>query len=139
MTTTEPIDIVRALFAAKERHDLAAVVENFAEDIRYVFPLAADGEPHAWFTYTGVAEVTEYQRVTLERFAQIRMTDQTFYRVEDGETVFATSTGDYRTADDRSYTNVYVFRFIVRDGRITHVDEYANPITFARLAGLPFG
>jgi hypothetical protein len=34
---------------------------------------------------------------------------------------------------------VYVFRFAIADGKIQRADEYANPVTFARLAGIPLG
>jgi hypothetical protein len=58
----------------------------------------------------------------------------------DGKLVFATMSGDYIQADgSRPYTNVYVFRFAISDGKIQRVDEYANPVTFARLAGIPIG
>jgi hypothetical protein len=32
-----------------------------------------------------------------------------------------------------------VFRFAVDGGKIQRVDEYANPVTFAKLADLPIG
>jgi hypothetical protein len=41
---------------------------------------------------------------------------------------------------DRAYNvYVYVFRLAIADGKITRVDGYANPVTFAKLAGLPIG
>jgi hypothetical protein len=39
----------------------------------------------------------------------------------------------------RPYPNVHVFRFEIEDGLIRRVDEYANPVTFARRSGLPIG
>ena len=58
----------------------------------------------------------------------------------DGERVFVTTQGDYvQEEGQRPYRNVYVFRFEIRDGCISRVDEYANPVTYAQLAGLPIG
>lgn len=33
----------------------------------------------------------------------------------------------------RSYKNVYVFRIDLREGRVCHVEEVTNPITWANL------
>jgi ketosteroid isomerase-like protein len=44
-----------------------------------------------------------------------------------------------RAEGDRPYNNVYVFKFVVHNGKITHVYEYANPVTYAKLTGLPIG
>jgi ketosteroid isomerase-like protein len=33
--------------------------------------------------------------------------------------------------DGRAYRNKYVFRFSIRDGRISHVREYFNPVIAA--------
>jgi ketosteroid isomerase-like protein len=44
-----------------------------------------------------------------------------------------------QAVDQQHYNNLYVFKFVVKDGKITGVDEYANPVTFAKLAGFPIG
>ncbi len=41
--------------------------------------------------------------------------------------------------DATPYKNVYVFRFVLRGGLMVSVDKYANPVTYAKLAGLPIG
>ena len=53
--------------------------------------------------------------------------------------MFVTSRDDYRQGDGTPYKNVYVFRFVLRGGLIVSVDKYANPVTYAKLAGLPIG
>lgn len=137
---TQSIDLVKSFFAAKERHDLAATVAGLADDVQYVFPLSASGDPEPWFVYNGKDATTEYQRETLQRFSQIRMLDQEYTASGDGASVFVESHGDYRAADDGPpYTNVYIFKFQIRDGKIVRVYEYANPVTFAKFAGLPIG
>jgi len=106
----------------------------------YNFPLKASGTPESWFTYDGEQATVAYQRATLDHFSRIHMVDPGYTVSPTGELVFATMTGDYVQADgERSYTNVYVFRSVIGDGRIQRVDEYANPVTFAKLAALPIG
>jgi ketosteroid isomerase-like protein len=134
------VEIVQEFYAAKERHDLDAVASLLADNVVYNFPLNATGTPEPWFTYDGKQATVEYQRATLARFSRIHMVDPEYTVSPTGELVFATMTGDYVQADgNRAYKNVYVFRFAIADGKIQRVDEYANPVTFAKLADLPIG
>lgn len=134
------LEIVMEFYAAKERHDLETVAGLLADDVVYNFPLNASGTPEAWFTYDGKQATVDYQRATLTRFSRIHMVDPEYTVSPDGDRVFATMTGEYTQADgNRPYNNVYVFRFAIADGKIRRVDEYANPVTFAKLAGLPIG
>jgi len=134
------LDIVQAFFAAKERRDLDATVELFAEDVDYVFPLNASGTPDPWFVYHGKVAATDYQRGVLGRFSRLHMADPEYTVSPDGDRVFVTAKGDYIQEDGNvPYNNVYVFRFAIAGGKIHRVDEYANPITYAKLAGLPIG
>ena len=134
------LEIVSEFYAAKERHDLDAVASLLADNVVYNFPLNATGTPEPWFTYDGKEATVDYQRATLARFSRIHMVDPEYTVSPTGELVFATMTGDYLQADgNRSYTNVYVFRFAIAEGKIHRVDEYANPVTFAKLADLPIG
>jgi ketosteroid isomerase-like protein len=34
---------------------------------------------------------------------------------------------------------VHIFRFTFRGGQIAHIAEYANTVTYAKLAGMPIG
>jgi ketosteroid isomerase-like protein len=134
------LEIVKKFFGAKERHDLDGVTSVLADDVVYNFPLNATGTPEPWFTYDGKQATVDYQRATLARFSRIHMLDPEYTVSTTGELVFATMTGDYVQADgNQSYNNVYVFRFAIADGKIQRVDEYANPVTFAKLAGIPIG
>ncbi len=132
--------LVEEFYAAKERHDLDAVASLLSTDVVYNFPLNAAGTPEPWFTYDGKQATVDYQRATLARFSRIHMVDPEYTVSQTGDLVFATMIGDYVQAEDgQSYNNVYVFRFEISDGAIQRVDEYANPVTFAKLAALPIG
>jgi len=136
----QSLDTVKAFYAAKERRDLDATVRLFAEDIVYRFPLNACGDPAPWAVFDGKQATGEYQRGVLTRFSRIHMIDLEYTVSDDGDRVFVTSQGDYVQEDgQRPYHNVYVFRFEIEDRLIRRVDEYANPVTYARLAGLPIG
>ena len=110
------------------------------DDVVYTLPLSASGTPDPWFVYIGKQATSEYQRGVIQRFSQLHMMDQQYTVSSDGSTVFVETRGDYIAAEgDRPYNNVYVFKFVVHNGKITHVYEYANPVTYAKLAGLPIG
>jgi ketosteroid isomerase-like protein len=68
------------------------------------------------------------------RFGDRRMTVSA-----DGGTTFVQTRGDFRTADDRPYRNVYVFRLDWRDDKIVSWEEYANPVTILRTFPEQFG
>ena len=129
--------VVEAFFDAKQRHDLKGLTALFADNIVYTFPLPASGAQENWFVYDGKLATVEYQRKTLEAFSQLTMRNKQFTISEDGNTLFVESLGDYITKDGRPYKNVYIFKFVVEDGKIVKVFEYANPVTYAMLVGLP--
>ena len=131
--------LVKAFFAAKERHDLDATMALFSDDAVYIFPLAASGKQENWFTYEGKAAITKYQGQVLERFKQIKMIEPRYFVSTDGGNVFVESRGDYIAQDGTAYQNVYIFKFVVQDGKTAEGYEYANPVTYAKLAGLPIG
>lgn len=139
-TAGQSIELVKSFFAAKERHDFDATMEPFAEDAVYTFPLNASGDPEPWFVYDGKQATADYQKSVLERFAQLKMLDSQYTANAEGDVVFVESRGDYIAHENNEhYNNVYVFKFVIADGKITHVYEYANPVTYAKLAGLPIG
>ena len=131
--------IVEAFFRLKEQHDLEGVAALFADHIVYIFPLPASGAQENWFVYDGKEATVEYQRKTLDAFSQLKMHDVQITIGNDGATVFVESRGDYVSKDGKPYRNVYVFKFVLEAGRIAKVFEYANPVTYALLVGLPIG
>lgn len=133
------LSIVKEFFSAKERRDLAAAMALFSDDAVYIFPLPASGKQENWFTYKGKEAVTRYQGQVLERFKQIKMLEAKYFVSTDGGNVFVESRGDYIAQDGTAYKNVYIFKFVIRDGQIAEGYEYANPVTYAKLAGLPIG
>ena len=129
--------VVEAFFSMKERHDLEGLTGLFADDVVYTFPLPASGAQEDWFVYDGKDATVEYQRKTLDTFSQLKMRDMQITVSEGGSMVFVESRGDYVSNEGKSYNNVYIFKFVLEDGKIVKTFEYANPVTYAMLVGLP--
>ena len=129
--------IVEAFFHTKEKRDLEGLKALFADNIVYIFPLPASGAQENWFVYDGKDATVEYQRRTLDAFSQLKMRDMQVTIGADGNTVFVESKGDYVSKEGKPYNNVYIFKFVLDSGKIVKVFEYANPVTYALLAGLP--
>ena len=129
--------IVEAFFYTKEKHDLEGLKALFADNIVYTFPLPASGAQENWFVYDGKDATVEYQRKTLDAFSQLKMRDIQVTIGANGDTVFVESRGDYVSKEGKPYNNVYVFKFVLENGKIVKVFEYANPVAYALLAGLP--
>ena len=129
--------VVESFFSTKEKRDLEGLTALFADNIVYTFPLPASGAQENWFVYDGKDATVEYQRKTLDAFSQLKMRDMQITIGEDGNTVFVESRGDYVSQQGKPYNNVYIFKFVLESGKIVRVLEYANPVTYALLAGLP--
>ena len=129
--------VVEAFFGLKEKHDLDGLTALFADDVVYTFPLPASGAQENWFVYDGKEATIEYQRKTLDAFLQLKMRDMQISISESGAVVFVESRGDYVSKEGKPYNNVYVFKFVLENGKISKVFEYANPVTYAILVGLP--
>ena len=129
--------IVEAFFHTKEKHDLEGLRALFADNIAYIFPLPASGAQENWFVYNGKDATVEYQRKTLDAFSPLKMRDMQVTIGADGTTVFVESKGDYVSKEGKPYKNVYIFKFVLESDKIVKVFEYANPVTYALLAGLP--
>ena len=136
----QSLDLVKTYYEVKGKRDLTAEVALFADDVTHTIPLNPSGDPSPWFAYKGKEEVTDYQRQVITNFSQLRMVDPQCTVSADGTTVFFEATGDYiATKEGKHYTNVYVFKFVIQDGKLKHITEYANPVTYALLMGMPIG
>ena len=129
--------LVEAFFSLKEKHDLDGLATLFTDDVVYTFPLPASGAQEDWFVYDGKEATVEYQRKTLDAFSQLKMRDMQINVSEGNAVVFVESRGDYITKEGKLYKNVYIFKFLIEGDRISRVYEYANPVTYALLVGLP--
>ena len=122
-------------------HDaLVAKVAERARAIRLGDPTAAETEMGPVANQPQYEKVLGYLRTILANFSRTALTDQHFVVSQDGDTVFMEAKGDLIQAGTGvAYHNVYVFKFVFANGAIVQISEYANPVTFAKLTGLPIG
>jgi ketosteroid isomerase-like protein len=133
-------DLVKKFHAAIESGDIGQISPHLARDVVEVIPYAPHGRPEPFGVFTGKEEVLGYLAGIVRDFSKRVLTDCEYYVADDGDTVFMEAKGDVIQARTGTpYHNVYVFKFTFRDGLITHIAEYANPVTFAKLAGMPLG
>lgn len=114
---------------ALSRRDYDAVAELFDEHIALLMRLPLDGarEP---VTFTGREQVLAYFHRAHELMPTTTVLDLRVSVTATGDTSFVQFNGDFTTADGRPYRNVYIWRADWRDGRMTALEEYANPVTF---------
>ncbi|GAB6898926.1 nuclear transport factor 2 family protein [Kineosporia succinea] len=137
---TTALDLAKTFVEALEMRDADLIAPHLADDVVEVIPYSNTGKTEPWFVFNGKAEVVSYLNTIAGNFSRVSLLNQRYSVTDDGTAVFLQAEGDLvQAGSDAPYRNVYVFKFEIRDGQITHVDEYANPIAFAVLTGLPLG
>lgn len=132
--------MAQTFLKALEDHDLALVEPLLADDVTESLPLSNTGDPEPWLFFEGKEAVMGYLGQIVRDFSRLVMVDKEYSVTEDGDTVFVEAKGDLIHAEtSAAYENVYVFKFVTRAGKIIRISEYANPIAYAKLVGLPIG
>jgi ketosteroid isomerase-like protein len=127
-------DAIRRFFKAVAAKDAAALAESITEDAIYEIPFGESGssEPGGFRSFHGAAAVVDFWMTTLAGGLQNLGADDVELSITgDGSRVFIEQRGNMILSDGRPYRNKYVFRFSIRDGRVSHVREYLNPIIAA--------
>jgi hypothetical protein len=118
---------------ALQRGDEAAIRDSFHEDATWLMP----GDHPAAGTWVGRdAILGDFLGAVLERFVpgSLRFEVRSV-TVEDDRAVLEWGVRA-RTVTDKDYDNSYLAVFVLRDGRIAHVREYADT---QHMAGVLFG
>ncbi|MBL7509062.1 nuclear transport factor 2 family protein [Frankia sp. CNm7] len=129
----------RGFLDAFERRDLDWISGLLAPDVTLVQPMSFDGSQQPAIRFAGKEQVVGYFRQVFAGMGTISFVDRRITVAAGGDTVIVQANGNFTTAAGSPYRNVYLFRFDWRDGRIAAGEEYANPITAARVLGLPIG
>ena len=132
MSTDNGRDVVVAYLDAVGRLDLPAIEATFAEDVELVLPYAPPG----------FLKVSRGRAAAMQVYSEGLMDPMDFsgYRIDalegrPGEWV-AEYTSDTRVlTTGRPYRNAYISRFSVRDGRITRLVEFFDPIVLVTALG----
>jgi ketosteroid isomerase-like protein len=127
-------DAIRRFFRAVAAKDAAALADSVTEDVVYEIPFSESGscERGDFRSYDGAAAVVDFWMATMANGLQNLGPDDVELSITgDGSRVFIEQRGNMVLSDGRAYRNKYVFRFSIRDGRVSHVREYLNPIIAA--------
>jgi len=127
-------DAIRRFFKAVAAKDAVALADSITADAIYEIPFSESGssEPGGFRSYVGVAAVVEFWMATVGNGLQNLGPDDVELSITgDGSRVFIEQRGNMVLSDGRAYRNKYVFRFSIRDGRVSHVREYFNPVIAA--------
>lgn len=137
---TKNLEAVKTFFLALEQHDVSMVEPFLAPEIQESIPLSNTGSPEPWKVFEGKEAVLDYLGAIVKNFSKAALLEKQFTVSHDGNVVFLEAKGDLvHAASGASYKNVYVFKFSFEDGLISHISEYANPVTYAKLVGEPLG
>jgi len=121
-------------FKAVATGDAVTLAQSITEDAVYEIPFSESGstEPGGFRRYVGASEVIDFWMATTANGPKsLGAEDVELSITGDGSRVFIEQRGNMVLADGRPYRNKYVFRFSIRDGRISHAREYFNPVIAA--------
>ena len=133
-------DAVRRFFRAIAMGDMDALSAVITDDMVYEFPLSETGStaPGGFRRYAGKAAVLALWAGTSGAGIKASPPEEVELTVTaDGGRIVIEQRGNMVMADGREYRNRYVFRFDIRDGLVSHVKEYFNPVTAAYAFGRP--
>jgi len=137
--TDRNVRVVEQCMRALQQKDYATVVHLLDANVTLVQPLTLSGKATPDFRADGKDAVLAYVQNVFANMAQIQFVNQRLTQAQDAAIVFLEASGDFLTASDVPYNNVYIFKFSVHNGMITEIVEYANPVTFALTFGVPPG
>jgi ketosteroid isomerase-like protein len=127
-------DAVRAFLKAIAVSDMKSLAVAVTDDVIYEMPFSETGstDPGGFRRYAGAAEVVEFWRGMSGSGIKSASSEDVELSISgDGSRVFIEQRGNMTMPDGKPYRNRYVFRFDIRDGRVSHVREYLNPIISA--------
>ena len=139
MTAWDRVDQTNRFLDGLETGNGPAVAELFDAEVVWSTPMSASGDAEDNEPARGREAVGSRLGAIGGMMRSARFGDRRITVSADGGTTFVQTRGDFRTADDRPYRNVYVFRLDWREDKIVSWEEYANPVTILRTFPEQFG
>ncbi len=130
--TSEPAWVLHALLDALEALDPERAAGCFAEDGVLDLPYAPEGFPGY---HVGREAITAFLRRFPTYYRRIRYLDRRIEPLRDGSGAAAEYRGEWETVKGRPYHNTYVALVRVRDGQITLLREFFNPLVWLESLG----
>jgi ketosteroid isomerase-like protein len=131
---------VGEFFRALAIRDIALADAVLDDHVVETVPYSLSGSPDPQQIFEGKQAVLDYLKLILDNFENAEIEDVETFVSGDAETVFVEAKGRLIVKHtSQLYRNTYVFRFNLKNGKITHIREYANPVTYAKAMGQPLG
>ena len=136
----QSLAVVRGYNDAYAAMNYEAVASFLTDDVVHITPFSASGDLQPFLHYEGKPAVLGHVRGVIDRYKRIKLINQVYTVAQDPTVVFLEAQGDMMVVkDSQQYANLYIYKFVLRDGLICHISEYANPVTFAKVNDLPLG
>jgi ketosteroid isomerase-like protein len=134
------LNIATAYLDGLEQQDPQRVSGLLSDNATIVIPLSNTGGLDPWFRFEGKEAVLSYLGTIFTNFEKVRLLDRDVFADESRGAVFVETTGDLiQRGTGANYRNRYVFKFTIREGKVSQVSEYANPVPFAKLMRMHLG
>ncbi len=131
--------IVEGFINALQHKDTNALSTLLDQQVSVFQPMTFSGSSIPEVQFVGKDTVLGYLQQVFTHMAQIRFVNHKLSLAHNGNILFFEAIGDFVTATNAPYKNVYVFKFELRDSKIVHITEYANPVTYAIAFGVKLG
>jgi ketosteroid isomerase-like protein len=128
MSTQEDVQVVKDFFAAIGSGDKQRVLGLAAEDIQWIIP--GEGWPLAG-THRGRADLAAALKKASEEIEMTYSKPPEFVAQGDRVLVVGVATGKIK-ATNKPFKDEWVFDIIVRDGKLTRIQEYIDTQALAR-------
>jgi uncharacterized protein len=97
----------------------------FTADAVFEFPFAPEGFPRR---LEGRDAIAAFLRQFPKYYRRVRFLDRQVTPLADGSGVVAEYRGEWETVKERPYNNTYVAVVRFRDGQVSHIREFFNPL-----------
>ncbi len=125
--------IAQSYFASWIEGDMERLRGLVSENLTIVLPNSGETTVPS-FRFDGVDEALGYLQTAYTTFDRLTFRDQQWVVSQDARFVYLHAVGDMvAKPNGKDYTNIYVFRLGLVDGKIAEVLEYTNPVIWAKL------
>jgi ketosteroid isomerase-like protein len=127
-----PARVLHDFLNALEALDVERAADFFADDGVLELPYAPEGFPDY---HVGREAIAAFLRRFPSYYRRIRYLDRRLDLFDDGSGLTAEYRGEWETVKGRPYNNAYVALLWVRNGQITRLREFFNPLVWLASLG----
>jgi ketosteroid isomerase-like protein len=122
MTESTNAAIVRKWFDLAHSDDRWSLADD---DLMMSAPFAPPGRPKVM---SGLSKRRKTSDAVRESFKSFSWVDLEIFQTEQSDIVFVTTKSRAVTQWDTVYTNEYIFKIKLRDGKLLQISEFFNPL-----------